>query len=136
MRNAPRLFFIVTLLILMVSPVSAQVPLPSKGSHQSQSTQSQRQLDEQLARSFYNNKEYDKSADIYLQLYNNYKSYHYFSQYVECMLFLENYKEAEEALKSFIKKDNTTNKWKSQISLAFVYMKNNETYIMTRLLKI
>ena len=48
---------------------------------------------------------------------------------------MENYDDAEKSLKSFIKKDNTTNKWKSQISLAFVYMKNNETEKAEKYLK-
>ena len=136
MRNALRWFFFMSLLMLSVMPVFAQLPqLPSKGSNQSQRAQSQRQVDEQLARSFYNNKEYQKAADLYHQLYNNYNNYHYFSQYVECLLFLENYDDAEKSLKSFIKKDNTTNKWKSQISLAFVYMKNNETEKAEKYLK-
>ena len=62
MRNAPRLFFVMSLLLLMASSAFAQVPLQSKGTHQSKNTQSQRQVDEQLARSFYNNKEYDKKV--------------------------------------------------------------------------
>lgn len=135
MRSAPRLFLILSFLILMTSPVVSQVTLPSKGNHQSQSTQSQRQVDEQLARSFYNNKEYDKASDLYLKLYNNYKSFHYFSQYIECLLFLENYDDAEKNLKAFIKKDNTTNKWKAQISLAYIYVKNNETEKADKYLK-
>ncbi len=136
MRNVMRWFFIMSLLMLLQKPVFSQVPLPpSRGSNQSQKAQSQRQVDEQLARSFYNNKEYQKAADLYLQLYTSYNNYHYFSQYVECLLFLENYDEAEKNLKSFIKKDNTTNKWKSQISLAFIYMKNNETEKADKYLK-
>ena len=135
MRSALRLFFILSLLILMTSPVFSQVPLPSKGNPQSQNTQSQRQVDEQLARSFYNNKEYDKAADLYLKLYNNYKYFHYFSQYIECLLFLENYDDAEKNLKAFIKKDNTTNKWKAQISLAYIYAKKNETEKADKYLK-
>ena len=136
MRNVMRWFFIMSLLMLLQKPVFSQVPLPpSRGSNQSQKAQSQRQVDEQLARSFYNNKEYQKAADLYFQLYTSYNNYHYFSQYVECLLFLENYDEAEKNLKSFIKKDNTTNKWKSQISLAFIYMKNNETEKADKYLK-
>ena len=135
MRNALRLFFVMSFLLLVASSASAQVPLPSKGSYQSQNTQSQRQVDEQLARSFYNNKEYDKAADLYLKLYTSYNNYHYFSQYVECLIFLENYDDAEKVLKTFIKKDNTTNKWKAQISLAFIYIKNDETEKADKYLK-
>lgn len=129
MRNALRLFFIVFALMSMsVSLLPAQVPLPpQKATNKDYSAKSQRQVNEQLARGFYNNKEYQKAAELYFQLYNDYKNYHYFSQYIECLLFLENYEDAEKILKSFIKKDNTTNKWKAQISLAYIYTKNNET---------
>ena len=135
MRSAPRWLFILSLLMLLASPVYAQVPLPSRGSKQSQKVQSQRQVDEQLARSFYNNKEYQKASELYLQLYNDYNNFHYFSQYIECLLFLENYEDAEKSLKTFIKKDNTTNKWKAQVSLAFVYHKTNETEKADKYLK-
>ena len=79
MRSALRLFFILSFLMLMTMPVVSQVPLPSKGTNKSQNTQSQRQVDEQLARSFYNNKEYDKAADLYLKLYNNYNNFNLFN---------------------------------------------------------
>lgn len=127
MKSIHKLFFIVFALMLMASsPSVAQVPLPQKGKTKDQSAQPQRQIDEQLARSFYNNKEYYKAAELYNQLYQKYNYYHYFSQYIECLLFIEKYDEAEKNLKTFIKRDNTTNKWKAQINLAFVYQKNNE----------
>ena len=127
MKSIHKLFFIVFALMLMASSSSvAQVPLPQKGKTKDQSAQPQRQIDEQLARSFYNNKEYYKAAELYNQLYQKYNYYHYFSQYIECLLFIEKYDEAEKNLKTFIKRDNTTNKWKAQINLAFVYQKNNE----------
>ncbi len=127
MKSIHKLFFIVFALMLMASlPSVAQVPLPQKGKTKDQSAQPQRQIDEQLARSFYNNKEYYKAAELYNQLYQKYNYYHYFSQYIECLLFIEKYDEAEKNLKTFIKRDNTTNKWKAQINLAFVYRKNNE----------
>ena len=127
MKSIHKLFFIVFVLMLMASlPSVAQVPLPQKGKTKDQSAQPQRQIDEQLARSFYNNKEYYKAAELYNQLYQKYNYYHYFSQYIECLLFIEKYDEAEKNLKTFIKRDNTTNKWKAQINLAFVYQKNNE----------
>lgn len=136
MRTLSRpLFIFLALLSLALSPLKAQVPVPHKKPDTGQSAQPQRQVNEQLARSFYNNKEYDKAAELYNQLYSKYNYYHYFSQYIECLLFLENYEEAEKSLKSFIKRDNTTNKWKAQINLAYVYHKNGETEKADKYLK-
>ena len=136
MRTLSRpLFIFLALLSLALSPLRAQVPVPHKKPDKGQSAQPQRQVNEQLARSFYNNKEYDKAAELYNQLYSKYNYYHYFSQYIECLLFLENYEEAEKSLKSFIKRDNTTNKWKAQINLAYVYHKNGETEKADKYLK-
>ena len=122
MNNALRLFHtLLVLLFLMTSSLKAQVPLPERGvksNQQAQTQQPSRQVDEQLARSFYNNKEYDKAAELYNNLYSQYHYFHYFSQYIECLFHLENYEEAEKSLKSFIKKDNTTNKWRAQVNLA------------------
>lgn len=121
------LVFILIFVAVLPSTLNAQVPLPQRDMNKNQSAQSQRQLNEQLARNFFNDKEYEKAADLYRQLYIDYHYYHYFSQYVECLIFLENYDEAEKELKSFVKNDNTTNKWKAQVNLAYVYVKNNET---------
>ena len=127
MNDVLRLFLtLCALMFITTSSMMGQVPLPQRGvksDQQVQSQQSSRQVDEQLARSFYNNKEYDKAAELYNNLYSQYHYFHYFSQYVECLLHLENYEEAEKSLKSFIKKDNTTNKWRAQINLAYVYQK-------------
>ena len=136
MTKKLRLFFIVLMMMLMsASSLQSQVPIPKTGEKRNQSAQSQRQLNERLARNFFNDKEYDKAADLYQQLYIDYRYYHYFSQYVECLVFLENYDEAEKELKSFIKNDNTTNKWKAQVNLAFVYVKNNDSEKVDKYLK-
>ena len=136
MTKKLRLIFIVLMMMLMsASSLQSQVPLPSRGADRDQSAQSQRQLNERLARNFFNDKEYDKAADLYQQLYIDYRYYHYFSQYIECLVFLENYDEAEKELKSFIKNDNTTNKWKAQVNLAFVYVKNNDSEKVDKYLK-
>ncbi len=136
MTKRLRLIFIVLMMMLMsASSLQSQVPLPSRGDDRNQSAQSQRQINERLARNFFNDKEYDKAADLYQQLYIDYRYYHYFSQYIECLVFLENYDEAEKELKSFIKNDNTTNKWKAQVNLAFVYVKNNDSEKVDKYLK-
>lgn len=90
----------------------------------SKNNQSQRQVNERLARQFYSNKEYDKAKDLYLNLYNDYKQDYYFIQYTDCLLGLGDYEQAEKELKSFVKQN--TNNWKAQIDLAYVYIKENE----------
>ena len=124
MKLTLRLFFFL-LILLSTSPLDAQVPLPPHNSRSNQSTQSLRQVDEQLARNFFNNEEYDKAADIYQQLYIDYRYYYYFQQYIECLISLERFDDAEKDLRSFVKNDNTTNKWKTTVTLAYVYFRNN-----------
>ncbi len=136
MKLAARLFLVFfTLMLLPTSSLKAQVPLPQHKSKNNQSAQTSRQVDEQLAYKFLNDKEYDKAADIYQQLYVNRGYYHYFSQYVECLILLEKLDEAEKELKSFIKTDNTTNKWKSNVALAYVFLRKNEKDKSDKILK-
>ena len=136
MKIAVRLFFFFSISILLAtSSLKAQNHVPQHQSRSNQSAQSQRQVDEQLARNFFNNKEYDKAADLYQQLYINYRYYHYFSQYIECLIFLDKFEEAEKDLRSFIKNDNTTNKWRSSVILAYVLFRNNEKDKSDKVLK-
>ena len=136
MKIAVRLFFFFSVLMLLVtSSLKAQVPVPQHQSRLNQSVQSQRQVDEQLARNFFNDKEYEKAADLYQQLYIDYRYYYYFSQYVECLIFLEKFDDAEKDLRSFIKNDNTTNKWRSSVILAYVLFRNNEKDKSDKILK-
>ena len=117
MKLTLRLFFFF-LILLSTSSLDAQVPLPPHNSRSNQSAQSQRQVNEQLARNFFNNEEYDKAADIYQQLYIDYRYYYYFQQYIECLISIERFDDAEKDLRSFVKNDNTTNKWKTTVTLA------------------
>lgn len=136
MRLAARLFLVFfALMLLPTSSLKAQVPLPQHKPKNNQSAQTSRQVDEQLAYMFLNDKEYDKAADIYQQLYVNRGYYHYFSQYVECLILLDKLDEAEKELKSFIKTDNTTNKWKSNVALAYVFLRKNEKDKSDKILK-
>ncbi|MBR5147301.1 MAG: hypothetical protein IKW54_06725 [Bacteroidales bacterium] len=136
MKLAARLFLVVFVLMLLpTSSLKAQVPLPQHKSKNSQSAKISQQVDEQLAYKFLNDKEYDKAADIYQQLYVNRGYYHYFSQYVECLILLDKLDEAEKELRSFIKTDNTTNKWKSNVALAYVFLRKNEKDKSDKILK-
>lgn len=134
MRLTMRLFFFL-LILFSTSSLKAQTPFPQHQSKSNQSAQSQRQINDKLARNFFNNKEYDKAADLYQQLYVDYRYYYYFSQYIECLIFLERFDEAEKDLKSFIKNDNTTNKWRSNVSLAYVLFRDNEKDKSDKILK-
>lgn len=136
MRLAVRLFFFLSIsVLLLASSLKAQVPVPQHKSKSNQSAQSQRQINDQLARNFFNNKEYDKAAELYQQLYIDYRYYYYFQQYIECLIFLERFDDAEKDLKSFIKNDNTTNKWRSNVTLAYVLFRNNESDKSDKILK-
>ncbi len=135
MKLTMRLFFFFFVLMLFALPLKAQVPVSQHQSRSNQSAQSQRQVNEQLARNFFNNKEYDKAADLYQQLYIDYRYYQYFTQYIECLIFLERFDDAEKDLRSFIKNDNTINKWKSNVILAYVLSRNNEKEKSDKVLK-
>ena len=131
-----RLFLVFFIsMMFQMSTLKAQVPVPQHQSKSNQSVQSQRQINEQLARNFFNNKEYDKAVDLYQQLYVDYRYYHYFSQYVECLIFLERFEDAEKDLRSFVKNDNTTNKWRSTVTLSYVLLRNNEKDKSDKILK-
>jgi len=60
----------------------------------------------QLANQYFQNGEYQKAAELYLQLMDADRglSDHYFDQYFTCLLNLEQYEEGEKALKKQIKK--------------------------------
>lgn len=104
-------------MILMCFVISLQ-------SIDAQNVGNQRQIDERLAREFYNKKDYEKARDIYKNLYDNYGQVQYFNQYADCLILTGDYDGAEKAFKSFLKK-NPQN-WKSHIDLAYVYMQQGE----------
>ena len=95
-------------------------------SYQTSAQSSKRQDDEKLARQFYNAQQYDKARDMYLQLYQEYKYYQYLSRYVDCQYYLDELDSAENELRDFIKRDNTTNKWRAQVDISFILHKQNE----------
>lgn len=113
MAKALRLITILSILMICLS-------------YQTSAQSNKRQDDEKLARQFYNAQQYDKARDMYLQLYQEYKYYHYLSRYVDCQYYLDDLDSAEKELRAFIKRDNTTNKWRAQVDLSFILHKQNE----------
>jgi len=60
--------------------------------------------DEQLAKQFFDNREFDKSAILYEKLFNKDALQEYFDGYLESLLGLSDYKTAEKFIKKQIKK--------------------------------
>ena len=89
-----------------------------------QQPQTQRQIDERLAREFYQKKDYEKARDLFKSLYDSYNQTNYFTYYADCLILTGDYDTAEKALKSFAKK-NPSN-WKSHVDLAYVYTKQGD----------
>ena len=97
-------FFISFFLFLVVS---ANAQVSSSVKEQAKKRQSpkneQRQIDDQMASQYFMNQEYGKAKEIYAKLYKDYQQINYFNQYVECLIRLKEFDEAEKKLKSFTK---------------------------------
>ncbi|MCC6251141.1 MAG: tetratricopeptide repeat protein [Bacteroidia bacterium] len=77
--------------------------------------------DELLAKQFYDNGEFDKAALLYEKLYNTVPSQEYYGYYIECLVALNDYKEAER----FIKKQQKKNPQQTSllVDLGYIYKK-------------
>jgi len=61
--------------------------------------------DSRLAQQYYQNGEYEKAASLYTKLFEENKNNDfYFSKYIDCLIYMEDYAAAEEAVKKQIKK--------------------------------
>lgn len=56
--------------------------------------QDARRTDEQLAFEFFRNREWEQAAPLYERLYNNYRALHYYNNYFECLVQLQQYDKA------------------------------------------
>lgn len=63
------------------------------------------QNDSRLAYSYYQNKEYEKAAELFLQLYERTRSSSYLDYHIICLINAKQYDRAEEVLKKFLKTD-------------------------------
>ena len=118
-------WFHIVVLLLVVIHVDAQISTPPKGKKQKANPNwEQRQIDEQLANQYYREQDYEKAQEIYKKLYREtHQSYH-FQQYIECCLFLNQYKEAEQELKNYYNANPTYSK--SLVDLVYVYTLNGK----------
>lgn len=65
----------------------------------------QTDTDEQLAAQYFKNGEYDKAEVYYKKLYKRYQDEFFFHYYIDCLLNLEEFKEAEKQVEKRIKKE-------------------------------
>ena len=75
--------------------------------------------DELLARQFFDNREFDKSAILFEKLYNKTNAQIYFDGYLESLLALNNFTEAEKFIKKQIKK--SPNNLTLKVHLGYIY---------------
>ncbi|MCB9185355.1 MAG: tetratricopeptide repeat protein [Flavobacteriales bacterium] len=66
----------------------------------------QTDTDEQLAAQYFKNGEYEKAEVYYQKLYKRYNDEFFFQYYIDCLLKLENFKEAEKAVDKRIKRES------------------------------
>lgn len=80
---------------------------------------SQPKSDTKLAYTYYNNKQYDKAAILFLQLYERTHSSNFLDYHIVCLINGKMYDQAEETIKKYLKtNDNNKDLW---INLGFVY---------------
>jgi tetratricopeptide (TPR) repeat protein len=85
----------------------------------------------QLASTYYQQKEYEKAAQLFYEMYSTTKMPHYFDYYINCIVYLKKYDEATKILKKQIRASKDV---KLQITLGYVYKemgeieKANKTY--------
>ncbi len=80
---------------------------------------------QQLAFDYFRNKEYEKAAVLFAELYQEQRSSFYFTYYIFCLNQQNAYEEAEKAIKKEIKKNPS--------DLSFKIMLGNEYKLMTRM---
>lgn len=80
--------------------------------------------DEKLAKQYFQNKEFDKALDIYEKLYNSKNGGFFYSDYLNCLLELQQYPEAEKLIKKHLKSDPYN--FPVLIDLGYVYFLQNE----------
>ena len=84
----------------------------------------QLQVDEKLASKKFQSQDYEQAKELYQQLYKKHGQTHHFNQYVECLIRLNEFDDAEKELKSFIRKNPSYGK--SRVDLMYVYIQENK----------
>ncbi len=87
-------------------------------------TQDPRFVDEKLAASFYNNREWDKALPIYERLYRKYPGTQYYAYLFECMIQLRLYDDAERLAR---KAANSQNNQQATVDHAYIKQLKGQT---------
>ena len=84
----------------------------------------QTETDEQLAAQYFKNGEYAKAEVYYQKLYKRYNDEFFYQYYIDCLLKLENFEEAEKTVIRRIKKEADPIQY---VQLGYVYKASGET---------
>ena len=87
-------------------------------------SQNRIQTDSQLAFGYFRDKEYEPAASLFFNLHKATRSKTYFNYYINCLILLESFPEAEKAIKKEIKKNPDDRSF--MIELGFLYKKAGE----------
>lgn len=99
---------------LIIAILIALLPLLSRA----------QQSDTQLAYTYYQNKEYDKAAEMFLKLYERTRSSNFLDYHIISLINGQHYDKAEETLKKLIKADNSNKEF--LINLGYVYLQQGK----------
>ena len=80
----------------------------------------QQQEKAKLAFQYYGEKEYEKALNLFIDLYNNQPSYHYYTYYLYCLTALDRFSEAEKLVKSKMKDEPGS--YRYEVDLGYIYM--------------
>lgn len=83
------------------------------------------QSDSQLAYTYYQRKEYDKAAEMFLKLYERTRSVNFLDYHIICLINGKKYKQAKEMLQKYLKTDNRNKDF--IINLGYVYEQEGNT---------
>jgi len=78
----------------------------------------------QLAFQYYQNKEYDKAIELFRKLYENSNSKVYFGYYINCLIELKDYKNAEKIIRKQLKGSNVDVTY--FVDLGYLYKAQND----------
>lgn len=87
-------------------------------------TVAQQQSDSQLAYTYYQNKEYNKAAEVFLKLYERNRSSSYLDFYIICLINDKQYDKAEETLKKYLKAEDNNKDF--LINLGYIYQQQGK----------
>ena len=100
-----RWIFVLLIIFALVAQMSAQVVTPPKGKKMDAQQKEQIQIDDQLASQYFREQDYENARDLYRKIYEKTNQFGYFQQYVECLIHLKDYDNAERELKAYAKKN-------------------------------